>query len=254
VLVPILSPLVFVALAVLLATRRRTYAAVLLVLAACALWPTSVAFVYEGFPGLAVTPAAAFLLAPFLVASLAVTPVAFRLFRRAAASRALLAGVDRALMWSLCAAAVNVAVACFFAFHGAAPQDLNLVGCALAGTVVMTSIAAGMTRTVKRAARDFAALPLAPSNAEVVPVDTPLPAHASRVDWGVGDARRVLVDGPYRAVARTVWVGDRDTAARRLRWAKPIALVAVLVAALGAAIAFEVSAREACRVERAESR
>jgi hypothetical protein len=237
--VPLLAPLVFVGLGAWLARRRRAPAAMGLGLLASLLFSAGIGVLYGGPKGVLLTHIAALTVAPLLGAAVILAPLALAWLRRAHASRALPSGADHAVVWSFVAAAVNVGAGLFFVLSSRTPFDLRLAGAACAGACAMTLVAlASMMRTF-RASSALSALPLAPPTSTAVPLMAPLSEAAHVTDWGVGEARRDATDengaGPFRAGVGAVWLGDRDEALRRVRQDCGIAVVALLLALLGAA-------------------
>jgi hypothetical protein len=238
--VPLITPLVFVALASWLSRRRRARASISLTLLAGALWSAGIGLLYDGPKGLAVTHIAALTVWPFFAGALIAAPLALAWARRSAGSRAQTQRADRAAVWSFVAAAASVGAGVFFALSRQ-PLDLRLAWAGCAAAVGMVGVAGAMVIRIVRASAELTAQPPAPATAALVPLDAPLPDAAQVIDWGVGDARRDALDtggaGPFRAGVSAVWLGDRDEALRRLGQDRAIAVVALVLALLGASLA-----------------
>jgi hypothetical protein len=239
--VPLLAPVVLVALAIWLQRRRSVRAAIGLAVAASVIFSAGIGVIYGGPKGVLLTHIAALTVAPLLGALVIVAPLALVWTRRANASRGAPASADRAVVWSFVAAATNLGAGLFFVLSAHQPFDLRLAWAGCAGAWVMIAVALAALRRTSRAAESLGAQPTAPATSTPVPLMAPLTDSARVIDWGVGEERRDATDengaGPFRAGVSAVWLGDRDEARRRVRQDCAIAVVALLLAVLGATAA-----------------
>jgi hypothetical protein len=233
--IPLLTPLVFVALGWWLKRKWRTRTALGLAFTATSLWSAGIGLLYETPKGILVSHIAAMTVLPMIVAALLLAPLALRWARRASESRALPAASDRATVWSFTAAAGALSVGVFHLLSQA-PLDLRLAWGGFAGAAALCAVALVAFDDIRRNTHKLSALSQAPATASTVPIEAPLPDAARVTDYGVGDARRDAIDpqgGPFRAGVSAVYLGDRDESLRRVRQDRAIAAVALVLAILG---------------------
>jgi hypothetical protein len=234
--IPLLTPMIFVALGWWLTRKWRARTAVALAFTATSLWSAGIGLLYETPKGILLSHIAALTVLPMIVAALLLAPLALRWSRRASESRALPASSDRATVWSFTAAAGALSVGVFHLLSQA-PLDLRLAWGGFAGAVMLCAVALVAFDDIRRNLHKLSSLAGAPATASTVPLEAPLPDAAQIIDYGVGDARRDAIDpqgaGPFRAGVSAVYLGDRDESLRRARQDRTIAAVALVLALLG---------------------